>query len=67
LTLTPTGEDHISIKIPKGDTFFDRECNGGITMDFKRSLPYSQDYKEIRTPTNALTSWLDAGNIYGLN
>jgi peroxidase len=56
--------DTFHIPIPRCDKFFDADCNGSRVIPFTRSI-FNLSPTGVRTPINALTTWIDGSMIYG--
>ncbi len=56
------------IKVPAGDSFFDPQNTGTVTISFNRSLYDTTTGTSTANPRqqiNEITAWIDASNVYG--
>jgi peroxidase len=68
LSAAPFCSEEVDIAVPKGDSTFDPNGTGTAVIVFCRSQfdPASgTDAKNGRVQTNAITSFIDASNVYG--
>jgi len=68
--LTPEAEpaEPFAIEVPTGDVWFDPDATGGVTLGLNRSTWRAGTGTSVDNPrrqTNEITSWIDAGNVYG--
>ncbi len=52
----------MSIDIPMCDAFMDKNCEGGKTFSFTRSL--FETPNKVRSQINIATAWIDGSQIY---
>jgi peroxidase len=62
----PGGGARFDIPVDKCDPFFDKECHGNKSIPFTRSQTMEGE-RGYRVPTNAVSTWIDAGVVYGPN
>ena len=64
ITLTDdNSSEPLNIKVPRCDPFYDKKCTGKEEISIDRSE--HDPTQEVRTNINQLTSWIDAGMVYG--
>jgi len=60
--------DFTNIAIPPGDSYFDPNWTGAVTLSFNRSLFDTSSGTASDNPRqqlNEITGWIDASNVYG--
>lgn len=66
IDLSPENHDEpMPIEVPIGDAIFDPQAAGDAVITFFRSVSRIGKKTKTRTQMNAITSYIDASNVYG--